>query len=64
MAFVLNRLYLTAFHKVSGPVYLGIGFHNDEFGNIEDERAEGGESTPFTEYSGDSCRRRVPSAFP
>jgi hypothetical protein len=51
MEFVLNRVYATALRHVSGPVYLGVGVHYDQFGNIVDERAEGGESTPFTEYS-------------
>jgi hypothetical protein len=52
MTFVLNRVYATALRRVSGPVYLGIGFHYDQFGNIVDERAEAGEPTPFAEYSG------------
>ncbi|MGD8413443.1 MAG: hypothetical protein PVF33_04385 [Candidatus Latescibacterota bacterium] len=52
MTFVLNRIYGTAFRRVSGPVYLGVGFHFDQFGDIVDELAQQGESTPFTEYSG------------
>jgi hypothetical protein len=52
MTFVLHRFYMTALRHVSGPVYLGVGVHYDQFGDIVDERAERGESTPFTEYSG------------
>ena len=52
MEFLLNRVYLTLMRRVSGPVYLGLGYHFDEFTNIDDERADRGESTPFTEYSG------------
>lgn len=52
MAFVLTRFYGTLFRRVSGSVYLGLGYHHDEFADIVDERADKGEATPFTEYSG------------
>jgi hypothetical protein len=52
MSFLLNRVYATALRRASGPVYIGIGFHFDEFNDIVDERARQGESTPFSEYSG------------
>ena len=52
MTFVLQRLYLTALREVTGRVYVGLGFHYDEFSDIVDERAAEGESTPFSEYSG------------
>jgi len=52
MSFVLERVYATVLRHVSGPVYLGLGYHYDEFRKIADERAALGESTPFVEYSG------------
>ena len=52
MSFVLHRFYVTALRRVSGDVYLGIGVHFDEFNDIVDDRAEQGEQTPFTDYSG------------
>ncbi len=52
MEFLLQRFYTTAFRRVNGPVYLGLGFHFDHFTNIVDVRAEAGEETPYTEYSG------------
>lgn len=52
MSFILGRAYATLFRRVRGPVFLGVGFHYDEFRDIVDERAEAGESTPFVEYSG------------
>ena len=52
MSFILHRLYMTVMRKVTGPVYLGLGVHFDQFSYIVDERADQGETTPFTEYSG------------
>jgi hypothetical protein len=52
MEFLLKRVYATVLRKVSGAVYLGLGFHYDKFSKIVDERAELGDSTPFVEYSG------------
>ncbi len=52
MEFLLNRVYTTVLRRVSGPVYLGIGYHYDEFSDIVDQRAALGDSTPFSEYSG------------
>jgi len=52
MSFLLNRVYATAMRRISGPVYLGLGFHYDEFSDIVDERAVAGEVTPFLTYSG------------
>jgi hypothetical protein len=52
MSFVLGRAYATFLRRVSGPVYVGLGVHYDEFADIVDERAENGEQTPFVEYSG------------
>jgi hypothetical protein len=52
MSFVLGRVYATVLRRVGGPVYLGVGFHYDEFADIVDERADNGEQTPFVEYSG------------
>jgi outer membrane protein assembly factor BamA len=52
MSFLLNRLYATVLRRVSGPVYLGLGYHFDQFSSIADQRADQGEATPFTDYSG------------
>ena len=51
MQFVLGRAYATALRVVSGPVYVGLGFHFDQFSDIVDELAEEGELTPYLEYS-------------
>lgn len=51
MSFLLNRAYATFLRKTSGPVFVGVGIHYDEFSNIIDQRAENGESTPYFEYS-------------
>lgn len=56
MEFLLNRLYGTVLRRVSGPVYLGLGFHYDEFSNIVDQRAVEGETTPYVIYSGGAPR--------
>ena len=63
MSFQLVRLYGTLYRRASGPVFIGLGYHYDEFMNIEDERAQQGESTPFTEYSGGAPGRTVASGF-
>ena len=51
MSFLLNRVYATVLRRISGPVYLGLGYHFDQFSDIADARAVAGESTPFTVYS-------------
>jgi hypothetical protein len=61
MSFELFRVYTTIFRRTSGPVFIGVGYHYDEFMNIVDERAQQGESTPFTEYSGGPLDRTVAS---
>ena len=57
MKFVLYRAYATVYRRTAGPVYIGLGYHYDEWGDIVDERAEQGEDTPFTEYSGSGVTR-------
>lgn len=57
MHFTLVRLYGTVYRRTVGPVYTGLGYHYDEFSDIEDERAALGESTPFTTYSGPGVTR-------
>lgn len=52
MSLVLVRTYATLYRQAGGPVYLGIGYHYDEFNDIEDPLAEDG-PTPFSEYSGE-----------
>ena len=63
MEFELFRIYSTVYRRASGPVYIGVGYHFDEFDNIVDQRALEGESTPFTEYSGAGVTRTVASGF-
>src|SRR5436190_756297 len=36
MSFQLVRLYGTIYRRTSGPVFVGLGYHYDEFTNIED----------------------------
>jgi hypothetical protein len=52
MDYKLVRTYATWFRRASGPVFVGLGFHYDEFDDIVDSRAEQGEATPYTTYSG------------
>ncbi len=63
MTFVLYRAYATVYRVVSGPVFVGLGYHYDEFNDIVDERAAQGEQTPFTVYSGGPVKRTVASGF-
>jgi hypothetical protein len=58
MDFVLYRLYQTGYKRLgASPVYAGLGVHFDRYDEIHDKRAEAGESTPYTEYSGGSPSR-------
>jgi hypothetical protein len=57
MEFKLSRWYATLFRRTSGPVYVGIGYHYDDYAEIVDERAVLGETTPFTEYTGSAVTR-------
>ncbi len=52
MEFNLVRLYATLYRRTAGPVFVGVGYHFDEFLDIVDSRAVGGASTPFGDYSG------------
>jgi hypothetical protein len=51
MAFLMYRLYETAYLRMSGNVYAGLGYHLNIHQQIKDDRAEAGEVTPFTAYS-------------
>ncbi len=59
MDFRLARVYTTFYRRSAGPVFVGIGYHYDEFYDIVDTRAVGGETTPFTSYSGGAMARTV-----
>lgn len=59
MSFLLNRVYATLLRRVSGPVYLGLGYHYDQFSSIEDKLAVPGAQTPFEAYSGPGVTRTV-----
>lgn len=51
--FTLYRLYQTASRRIGGsPMSIGIGYRFDYYNDIRDIRADNGESTPYTEYSG------------
>ena len=63
MEFVLYRAYATFYRVVSAPVFVGLGYHYDEFDDIVDKRAQQGETTPFTTYSGDHVARTVASGL-
>lgn len=63
MSFQLVRAYGTFYRRASGPVFIGLGYHYDEFMNIDDDRANQGESTPFTQYSGVGVDNTVASGF-
>jgi len=52
MEFKLGRIYASLYRRMTGPLYLGAGFHYDEFSNIVDERAVEGEVTPYSTYNG------------
>jgi hypothetical protein len=61
MEFTLYRVYATFYRVVSGPVFVGLGYHYDEFTDIVDQRAQQGEETPFTSYSGGPVSNTVAS---
>jgi len=63
MSFQLIRMYGTLYRRASGPVFIGLGYHYDEFMNIIDERAQKGESTPFSAYNGGTPGRTEASGF-
>lgn len=58
MDFVLYRFYQAGYKRLgTSPVYAGLGVHFDRYDQIHDRRAEAGESTPYTEYSGGNPSR-------
>lgn len=63
MNFVMWRLYETAYLRVGENLYVGLGYHLNIHDEIEDERAEAGESTPFTIYSGGAVEHTVASGI-
>jgi outer membrane protein assembly factor BamA len=63
MSFVLTRVYVTLMRRMSGPVFIGLGYHLDSFTDIYDERAAAGEATPFTVYTNGAPTRTTASGF-
>lgn len=59
MDFRLARLYGTMYRRANGPVFIGIGYHYDEFYDIVDAPVEEGETTPFLSYHGAALSRTV-----
>lgn len=51
MKFKMWRLYETVYRHINGPFYAGLGYHLDQHVDVVDERAAGGEVTPYTVYS-------------
>jgi len=63
MDFVLTRMYATLLRRAGGSLYVGLGLHYDQYGQIVDTRAAAGESTPFTDYSGGAPSRTQSAAY-
>jgi hypothetical protein len=63
MKFVMWRLYETAYLRMSGDVYAGLGYHLNIHEQISDDRANAGEVTPFTAYSRGSPSSTRASGF-
>jgi hypothetical protein len=57
MNFVLYRLYQAAYKRLGPATYAGFGINFDRYDEIHDLRAEAGESTPYTQYSGGAPSR-------
>jgi hypothetical protein len=51
MNFVMWRFYETAYLRMAGDIYAGVGYHVNLHEEIDDERATAGEPTPYTLYS-------------
>ena len=63
MEFRMWRLYQTVYRQVSGHWYIGAGYHLNIHEQIVDSRANQGEITPFTIYSGIGVTRTVASGL-
>jgi hypothetical protein len=63
MEFKLVRTYGTLLRRTGGSVYVGFGYHLDDYTDIVDKRAAEGDSTPFTEYSGSGVEKTRASGF-
>ncbi|HKW12913.1 MAG TPA: hypothetical protein VJS69_00355, partial [Candidatus Krumholzibacteria bacterium] len=63
MSFVLSRIYATLYRRTVGQVYIGAGYRYEQFAKIKDERANQGEETPFTTYSGGAVAKTVAAGF-
>ncbi|MFT3914088.1 MAG: hypothetical protein QM704_08215 [Anaeromyxobacteraceae bacterium] len=57
------KLHETAYRRIAGPVYAGIGYFLDDDHGMRDERAARGEATPFTAYGYGVSGRTVSSGF-
>jgi hypothetical protein len=63
MNFVMWRLYQTAYVRMGPNIYFGPGYHLNIHDRIEDERANAGEQTPFTIYSGGPVGKTISSGL-
>ena len=64
MDFVLYRLSQAAYKRIGrSSTYVGMGYHFDLYDRIHDERAELGEATPFSVYSGGTPEHTQSSGF-
>jgi outer membrane protein assembly factor BamA len=63
MSWKLSRIYATIYRRTVGPLYVGAGYLYDQYNNIVDERANKGEDTPFTTYSGGAVKKTVATGW-
>ena len=63
MEFKLIRTYATFCRRAAGSVFVGLGYHFDEYADIVDSRAALGDDTPFAAYSGPGVTHTQAAGF-
>jgi outer membrane protein assembly factor BamA len=64
MSFVLYRLYQSLYRRVGpSPIFVGLGYLFDRYDDIRDARADSGQVTPYTLYSGGAPTRSQSSGI-
>ena len=61
MDFTMWRFYEAVYRRVSGNVYVGLGYHLNVHEQVADERADAGEVTPYSIYEGGTPSQLVAS---